>query len=186
MTAANNEGALATLRRDHAIIETFLDRFVGFCRLIEKEEPIAVSLQELVAFIENFIETFHHTREERVLFAHLRKVDVRQGYLGRRLTHDHEDGRHHVEGMRRVLELRNAEERASFLWNAMGYAHLSRDHLGYEERELYPHIATLISPEDDAALLAAFDALFPDSESILQEAETFVASLPPSGGAATP
>ncbi len=166
------------LRQDHAIIGRFLGRFKIVCQKVENLEELDFSLIRIVTFVDDFIETFHHAREEKVLFDHLERKNRQAAYLGRRLTHDHMDGRHHLEGMRKSAAIRSREERASFLWNAVGYAGLSRDHMSYEERELYPHVASLITQEDDEVLMAKFGILFPDSAQRIAAAEEFVNNLP--------
>ncbi len=168
---------LKSLQRDHGIIGRFLRHFRRICLELEQNEDFHGDVDRLVAFIDSFIEEFHHQREEQVLFAHVQRTHPGESHLGRRLFHDHEDGRHYIEAMRAASSFATRELKASFLWNAMGYSSLSHDHLSYEERELYPHIAGLISDDADQELLEQMNDLFPDTEARLEQASLFVESL---------
>ncbi len=155
-------GTIDRLSTDHELIAAFLDLFVAYCRRLDRGESPAPAPARVLQFIDNFIERFHNRREEQGLFEHLLRRSQMDRVMARRLVHDHHDARHHIEGMKQVLDMSSPERRTAWIWNGLGYAQMVREHIECENRETYPAAAAMLEAEDEVLLAERLDQISPD------------------------
>ncbi|MCB9832947.1 MAG: hemerythrin domain-containing protein [Planctomycetes bacterium] len=170
-------GTIERLTVDHELIAAFLDHFIAYCRRIDRGEQPSPAPELVLEFIESFIERFHHAREEQILFEHLLRSSKFDRVMARRLVHDHHDARHHVDGMRQVLDMRTPDRRTAWVWNGLGYAQLTREHIAREARETYPAAASLIHPQDEALLAERFDRISPNEAEFWAAARELIVQM---------
>lgn len=97
---------------------------------------------EAVRFIRNYADTFHHAKEEDILFEALVKNGMpRENSPVAAMLLEHDHGRAYVKAMEAAAQRALAGEAGQNLIiaeNAMGYIDLLRDHIDKEDTILYP------------------------------------------------
>jgi len=149
---------------EHRVIEVVL---TGLERMAQRAKEDGEVNQGMAAkaleILRNFADKCHHAKEERNLFQLMaeRGVPREGGPLGVML-HEHEQGRRHIETMERVLpgaSRGDTEPVRVFAEHARSYARLLRQHIGKEDKILYPMAEQVLTAEDDERLVKAFEAV---------------------------
>src|SRR3989338_5578833 len=95
-------------------------------------------LTEIIDFIRNYADRFHHDKEEEILFREMCKGDV-AGKLHcnaiSQMVYEHDLGREFVKNM---LEAIDKDNKNKLIENAKGYVDLIREHIYKEDNILYP------------------------------------------------
>ncbi len=118
-------------------------------------------LATLVDFFRTFVDRCHHTKEERHLFPMLeaRGVPKEPGPIGMML-HEHDEGRALVGAVAEATpaaESGDPAARRAAGGSLLGYVELLRGHIAKENSVLFPMADRVLSAEDQAELVAAFD-----------------------------
>jgi hemerythrin-like domain-containing protein len=156
--------AIEDLTHEHRVIELALTGLEGLAADAEKKHRLdGERAEQALEILRNFADRCHHAKEERNLFRLMeeRGVPREGGPLGVML-HDHELGRAHVQAMGQALPAAStgdAEAVQAFAEQARGYAALLRQHIRKEDGVLYPMAERILSREDDARLMEAFEAI---------------------------
>jgi hemerythrin-like domain-containing protein len=141
------------LMKEHQMILKYLDlmeRYIEFSKTSRRENILLEKAQDFISFIQKFADTYHHAKEEDVLFKYLQAPGV--------LSHcnplpvmlsEHEQGRMYVRNMIDALANINIE---SLYENIYGYCQLLRQHIFKEDNVLYPMAEDGISDEDKISL----------------------------------
>jgi hemerythrin-like domain-containing protein len=149
---------------EHRVIEVVL---TGLERMAQRAKEDGEVNQGMAAnaleILRDFADKCHHAKEERNLFQLMaeRGVPREGGPLGVML-HEHGQGRHHIETMARVLpgaSRGDTEALRVFAEHARSYARLLRQHIGKEDKILYPMAEQVLTAEDDERLMKAFEAI---------------------------
>ena len=156
--------AIEALMHEHRVIEvvlTGLERMAQRAR--EDGEVNQGRAAKALETLRQFADKCHHAKEEHNLFPLMeeRGVSREGGPLGVML-HEHEQGRHHIETMERVLpgaSRGDTEALRVFAGHARSYARLLRQHIGKEDKILYPMAEQVLTAEDDERLVKAFEAI---------------------------
>lgn len=150
------------LMAEHRVIEQVLNcveklaEDAGAGRGLRKQDAA-----DAIEFITRYADGCHHGKEEHQLFPKMESLGMpRDGGPIGVMLYEHEQGRTYVRGMKAALDgaaagdktaLRNYQE------NALGYVHLLRSHIMKEDQILFRMADQMMSPEDQAALLKAFE-----------------------------
>jgi hemerythrin-like domain-containing protein len=153
------------LREEHRWIQRLLQCLEAVSLDSERRGRLeAESTAELLALLTHFADGLHQEREECCLFPRLlaraRTVTERTD-IGR-LCGEHEEERRAMGRLgHELLGAIWGESRSllDFQREARRYVELQRSHLAHENRELLPLAETLLTPEDDQAVLRGFTAL---------------------------
>lgn len=167
------------LSSEHRVIEQVLDCLE---KMIEQsdakgklpEQPA----RDAVAFFRMFADRCHHGKEEAHLFPAMEaKGFPRESGPTGMMLQEHEQGRTHVREMDAAIEGAAAGDAAAleaFAQHGCGYIRLLREHIEKEEHCLFSMANQAFTPEDQQALLAAFEKV--ESEEIGPDVhETYVA-----------
>jgi hemerythrin-like domain-containing protein len=136
------------LRDDHRLILRFLGALEHYADRLGSGHSAMRGAECAVGFIDEFIERFHHIREEHVLFRFLAEIGRSMDRQGAHLVHCHDEARDQLEGMRLATPPVGGERRTAFIWNALAFANLIREHIVREESWLYPNIEEILSPKE--------------------------------------
>jgi len=149
------------LMDEHRVIETVLGALPAFsASLDEGQESSREDLAQIVTFIREYADAYHHGKEEDMLFTAMVKAGMPQdgGPIAVMLA-DHEQGRRYVAVMGRVAagegpltESEISEARLA----AAGYADLLGAHIMKEDQVLYPMAQRLLKPEQMESMAAQF------------------------------
>jgi hemerythrin-like domain-containing protein len=118
-------------------------------------------ISEIIDFVRNFADRCHHGKEEDLLFATLveRGFPREYGPIGIMLQ-EHALGREHIQAAAASLPRAAADDpaaRTALADALLGYVALLRAHIQKENTILFPMADQLLSDEDRASLLEAFD-----------------------------
>ena len=155
--------SIDVLRDEHRRIERILTVLDGVASRIEHGGDAPAYVEELLEFFRLFADARHHMKEEDRLFPVIAAHGFSPDYgVVDALKHQHELGRTHVRDMRAHLAaLRAGDRRAgdAFVASAHAYAELLRVHIRMEDEDLYPDVASRLTPEEERALAELFTAL---------------------------
>lgn len=115
---------------------------------------------DVVDFIRNYADRFHHAKEEDVLFVALVKNGMPERQSPIEAMHmEHDQGRNFVRHLEAAAELALAGEPGQLpviAENAKGYAALLRGHIDKEDTILYPLAERVLPEEVRTGMLQAY------------------------------
>ncbi len=146
--------AIDQLREEHRVIETAVPQ-------IQALDLTFQGAEQVMEFLEVFMDKTHHAKEEQHLFRVLaaRGVPKQEGLI-LELLQEHGVVRRYLRELRGLLHLARTEEEgeASQLFDATqrDLVALLQEHLRKEDEQLWPRAEEVLTEEDNAALLAGF------------------------------
>lgn len=150
-----------TLIDEHVLIKEALDSFQKAVHNMEKNEnPPPEFFEKMVMFARQFVDEFHHLKEEELMFMRLsleKENSIDKQLDG--LRHQHERGRGHISMIANALEgyARGEQEQATeILDNLSSYTSLLKIHIHQEDNEFFPMVDKEFSPEDHEELVVLF------------------------------
>ena len=152
---------------EHKIILRMIKVMSTSVEKIEKGGDINADVfLQAADFIQNFADSFHHAKEEDILFKLMgdKGIPVQAGPIGVMLS-EHDHGRAFTRNMRSAAEkYKNGDSSAKLemISNARNFAELLTQHIYKEDNILYPMANNAFSAEDQSFLLNEF-------EQVLQE-----------------
>jgi hemerythrin-like domain-containing protein len=164
--------AVQTLMAEHRVIESVLAALTAYARSVANggDAPRA-DLAELVQFLQDYADAYHHGKEEDILFRAMvdQGMPVDGGPLAVMLA-EHAEGRRLTRSLAEISSGEgawNKEQRRRLLFDATSYARLLKEHIQKEDRVLYP-MATQMLPDD---VWRKIEAEFADFQSARQRAD---------------
>jgi hemerythrin-like domain-containing protein len=153
--------ATETLKHEHVVISQALRVLdAAAARVGAGDVPPEQDLRGLLDFFTDFTDGCHHVKEEAILFPALEAAGLPhgQGPLAAMLA-QHEQGRRLVAALRRELPALAGDPaaRGRFAAAAREYVGLLEQHIIIENQVLFPGADTMLTPERDVELSAAFD-----------------------------
>lgn len=125
------------LSEEHQNILKVIDVVLEECEQMENGNEINSSFfKDVIYFIKNYADGFHHAKEENILFKtmlddpenmHCNPIPV--------MLHEHDEGRNYVKGMENALLINDVKK---LIENASGYGYLMQEHIYKEDNILYP------------------------------------------------
>ncbi len=156
------------LMKEHQMILKYLDlleRYVEFSKTSRCENIFLEKAQDFISFIQQFVDTYHHAKEEDVLFQYLQAPGV--------LSHcnplpvmlsEHEQGRMYVQNMADAVVNINIE---SLYENAYSYCQLLRQHIFKEDNVLYRMAENGLSEQEKIAVESEYKKIEKNLNKIL-------------------
>ena len=156
------------IRLEHARIERVLSCLAHFVEIIERDigKPEREVLFSIVDYLEGFVETFHHPKEEDHLFKALHRRNPDSATLIDLLYDEHAEGIELLTELRAALVAykREATGDGRLIKAAKSYIKLELDHMHREEQQLLPLALEALTDEDwreiDVAFARNEDPLF--------------------------
>jgi len=157
------------LSEEHQNILKVINAIIDECEELKTGKKLNPDyFQKAIVFIKDYADTFHHSKEEDILFKimlenadglHCNPIPV--------MLHEHDAGREFVRGMEDGLKDENLEK---LIENAEGYCHLLNDHIYKEDNILYPMAEDAISDEQKEIIIEKYAAVKSDhfTEEVLQ------------------
>lgn len=124
-------------------------------------------------FIINYADRFHHAKEEDILFKEFNKC-AEEGYVhcnpvGQMLS-EHNEGRKYVRAMEAGLNEKNKNRLSE---GARGYIQLIREHIFKEDNILYPMADDVLSDKVQKAMLEKFKKINTANQEEIKRFERF-------------
>jgi hemerythrin-like domain-containing protein len=144
------------LSEEHQNILKVIDAMLSECDSLENGKELDKNFFErAIEFIKNYADTFHHAKEEDILFKvmldnadgmHCNPIPV--------MLHEHDLGRKFVSSMVEGLKGNNTQ---LLIENARGYGFLLKDHIYKEDQILYPMAEEALSEEQKERVQLLYD-----------------------------
>jgi len=153
---------LETLGNEHGLIRKFLENLAVAVEKLENErKPPKEFFEKAVVFARIFADTFHHIKEEHVMFVRLaqKQSGAIDGQIAT-LRHQHERARNYMAAITDALEGYAADrpiQVSQVLENTAAYISLLRNHIHAEDHVFFPMVADVLSNEEEEQLQAEFD-----------------------------
>jgi hemerythrin-like domain-containing protein len=150
------------LMQEHESIKKSLKILNEMCVRLESGEKLdSAHLEQIVDFIRNYADKFHHGKEEDILFEEMCKIGFLKetGPISVMLA-EHDLGRDLVKGLSdAITSCKNDDSNASsaIVRNARKFSSLLDQHIDKENNILYPMADTRLSPEQQNNMLEEFE-----------------------------
>lgn len=149
------------LKAEHRVIERVLSCLEAASDAAQAGDVCGQSFDAILGFLAHFADRCHHGKEEAILFPALRERGIPHegGPLGV-MEAEHVEGRRLVASMNEALPRArrgDAEARDRLIAAARRFVFLLRTHIRKEDTCLFAMADSVLSPEDQARLVAAFD-----------------------------
>jgi hemerythrin-like domain-containing protein len=143
------------LSDEHQNILRVIDSVLIECDQIESGKELDHTFfEKVIDFIKNYADTFHHAKEEEILFvAMMENIDKLHCNPIPVMFHEHEAGRQFVKGMEDGLT--NNDDKL-VMNNARDYCYLLREHIYKEDNILYPMAEEALSEEQKSQVLEKY------------------------------
>lgn len=157
------EKALTIIQGEHRTLGALLLCFETLVNQIEKgeREPDFEILRAICMYLDSFLDTFHHPKEDRYLFPAVVRRHPGAESLVRELQQQHDEGQQLSAALRSSLadyEARGAQAFPRYRDNALVLITFERKHAHREERELLPLAHQFLQVEDWQPIAEAFAA----------------------------
>ena len=149
------------LTQEHRLIRQYLDNLAyALERLEHGQRPPKEFFENALLFMRDFIDGFHHYKEEHQLFVAL-AAKTKGKYDGAldSLRYQHERGRALVATIAGALQGYNKGDERDVLTvmeNASALASLLRQHVNREDSQIYPVCRKELGPADEELLAVEF------------------------------
>jgi|TARA_Y100000034_G_C6880187_1_gene403210 hemerythrin-like domain-containing protein len=110
----------------------------------------------VVDFIKNYADKFHHAKEEDILFKEFCKIAEKGAVHCNpvdQMLYEHDEGRKFVKGIREGVKEKNKEK---IIGNARGYIELLKEHIFKEDNILYPMADDVLDDGTQEQMLEKF------------------------------
>lgn len=151
-----------TLRQEHVLISRFIDTLaMAVARLEEDRHPPPEFFSQSVLFASEFADTFHHRKEELVMFRQL--AQKKSGAIDGRieaLRYQHDQGRNLVAGIRDSINgyaEGDPTAIATVRENGAAYVSLLRHHIHTEDHIFFPMAQAEMTEDEFDALALEFE-----------------------------
>jgi len=146
--------SITILQYDHGIIRQVLD-VVGELLRSHRASRYGPELKEALTFLEQFLDRFHHAKEERFLFPAAMEECPKVAETLALLKKEHVQARRTVRSALRALEEGNVEKAER---DAMRLVERITLHISEEENQVFPVIENFLAMETDAKLYEQYQA----------------------------
>ncbi len=153
--------AIKILVEEHLLIKEFLDQLQIACDKIVQNQPIPREFfEKALTFAREFADSYHHYKEEYVMFARLaQKNDGAIDAEVELLRNQHEQGRNHLQKISDSLDgyFSGLNEPTRLLHrNLDDYIKMLRPHIHVEDVVFYPMVEKIFTEDEAADLLSEF------------------------------
>ncbi|MBP7612210.1 MAG: hemerythrin domain-containing protein [Paludibacter sp.] len=118
-------------------------------------------VEQIIDFIKNFADKYHHLKEEDVLFMEMEKHGMpREGGPIAVMLHEHDEGRNYIKhAVEAIGKLKLGDDSAfeQLSKNLLNYCTLLTNHIGKENNILYPMADRLLPADVKSAMTDNFE-----------------------------
>ena len=144
---------LQTLVHEHRLIRQYLDNLAFAAERLEHgEHPPKEFFENVVLFAREFVDGYHHFKEEHQVFVMLaQKVKGKHDAAIEALRYQHERGRAIVAAIAKAIsgyERGSEQDVLAMLENVAAFGALLRQHINREDSVFYPMAKKELSRED--------------------------------------
>ena len=169
--------AVQILMSEHRVIESVLIALTAYARSVANgSDAPRADLVELVSFLQDYADAYHHGKEEDILFRTMvdHGMPVDGGPLAVMLA-EHAEGRRLTSSLSKISAGEgdwSKEQKRRLLLDATSYARLLNEHIQKEDRVLYP-MATQMLPDDVWRKIESEFSAFQSAQQRVEQAARF-------------
>lgn len=143
------------LSEEHQHILKIIEALNKKCQTLSNSQEIDKAFfTQVIDFIRNYADRFHHAKEEDILFKELCKDSVQMHCdPTQQMLYEHELGRNFVKDLERAVEENNT---AKVIENAQAYCQLLKEHIDKEDNILYPMADQALNQQIQESILEKF------------------------------
>jgi hemerythrin-like domain-containing protein len=150
------------LVNEHSLIRMMLAVLKGMDEKIIRDEKVETQdLMNAMAFLGEFADKCHHSKEEKFLFPMMRKNGIKEETeLMDILIGEHAEGREYIKNMAEAIGKRKRNEKKfaeRFISNSQRYIHLLDRHIATENGILFPQAEHYLSEDELRELEEGFE-----------------------------
>ena len=165
------------LSEEHKNILIVVDALSAKCNKLSEKEMDKIFFLEVVDFIKNYADRFHHAKEEEILFKEFCK-SAEQGKVHcnpvEQMLYEHDIGRGFVKEIEQGVKESNLKK---IIEGARGYSDLIREHIFKEDNILYPMADDGLDEETKEKMLQQFKEIEKSKRKDKEKYLNFVRSL---------
>lgn len=155
--------ATQQLKDEHQGIKIALAVLEKISRRLEQGEDVQIGhLQQLLEFLQVFVDRCHHSKEEEVLFPAMKKAGLPEGGPIQVMLAEHALGRNYIKGLSEaVKKYRSGDKPAGkeIAENARGYSRLLESHIEKENNILYCLADAVLDQKKQDELFEEFEKI---------------------------
>lgn len=143
------------LKEEHAHILKVIEALKRECHEIQEKKRLDRNFfQQAVDFVKNYADSFHHAKEEDILFVQMREhLDELHCNPVEQMLLEHKLGREYIK---KLVEGIKEEEKEKVARSCLGYCELLCDHIFKEDNILYPMADDVFTEKERAYMLDKF------------------------------
>lgn len=145
--------SVTILQYDHGIIRQVLD-VVGEVLRTHRASKHMLEMREALAFLEQFMDLFHHAKEEMFMFPAAAKECPKIVETLERLKDEHTQARHMVQ---RAIKAIDAGDEETAVSESLALVDHMTVHITEEENQVFPVIENDLQIETDAHVHAQYE-----------------------------
>ncbi|MCE4566953.1 hemerythrin domain-containing protein [Maribellus sp. CM-23] len=163
------------LSQEHQNILKVIDQVLEECNSLQKDKSVNPDFfREVIYFIKNYADGYHHKKEEDILFkAMLGEADNMHCNPIPVMLYEHDEGRNYVRGMENALA---GNDVSQLIENAEAYCYLLQEHIYKEDNVLYPMAEEALN-ESQKEQVGQLYAAVKQSDFFAPEIEEFIQNL---------
>jgi len=168
------------LSDEHQQILSVISATVNKCKEITENSKLDVQFfNDVIDFIQNYADKYHHAKEEDILFVELCKPEA-EGRMHcnpvNQMRHEHTIGRQYVEGM---IDALNKSTNQQLVENTLGYCELLQSHIFKEDNILYPMADQALTNEEQSTMLDKFNQVEKDNypANFIEKYQTLISKI---------
>jgi hemerythrin-like domain-containing protein len=161
--------AIDILINEHVYIKKVLSAIENDCEQLVEGKDISIGFyRDVIDFVRNFADKYHHKKEEKRLFNVMGEKDenLRNGpIMGMMLEHD--IGRNYIRNLEQALneyENGNKKKKAHIIANALSYVIMLQKHIEKEDTTIYMVARRSIDNETQKAMAEEFEEIETDQD----------------------
>jgi|SRR3989344_516384 len=154
-----NSKTLKILSREHENILKVIDALELEIEQLKNKDIDTIFFKKVIDFIRNYVDKFHHAKEEDILFKEFNKC-AEEGCIHcnpvEQMLFEHDEGRKSVKMMELGMDER---EKNKLIEGARNYIQLIREHIYKEDNILYPMADEALSEDVQKTMLEKFNKI---------------------------
>ena len=156
--------ATDTLKHEHEAVKLMMKILEASClKIVDGEKIPPADVDDMIDFLQVFVDRCHHGKEEQILFPRLEAAGVPKegGPIGVMLA-EHEQGRGYIRNMKQAAndyQIEVATAAVQLVENVRAYNELLKQHIEKENTVLFAMADKLLTAEVQEELFDKFEVL---------------------------
>lgn len=150
--------SVTLLQYDHGLIRQVIDVLGEMAKhdtLLKHQKQVP----KIAAFLEDFVQKYHHAKEERYLFPAAAKASKELGKMAEGLKQDHHDLESRIKRLRELSKRKEAYGDGTLRHVSKELVEQMSQHIRQEEDNFFPRVEEAISIDEDIEIANSFQEM---------------------------